>query len=159
MGVIVQDTDFQAGSRYYIAQSAYESADINNFIDDHEEDTIHKLLGEDLGDLFIADINNTTHKPNTQIYTDIFDLGIKEILKAKVWLQFMAEQAARNTTSGNVQVEGDNAKRASFQIVYNKYNDSKKWWDKVQQYILEHSEDYPDYVGCEFELVHWALGN
>jgi hypothetical protein len=170
MGVIVQVSDFNSGE-FYIARSTHANTDLSVYIDRVETDYIYRLLGKTLGDLFFDDLSS--YIPQTARFTTIFQelnenvgsyrvhsKGIKKILMARIWFEYMCEQSVKNTVVGNVTAKADISEVASFDVVYNKYNASYLWWKSVQYYVLNNAATYPEYVNSEaddFNLEHWSL--
>lgn len=159
---IIQLSDFVG--QYHIARSTDSDTDLQSYIDSYEQDYLERLLGVSLAELFIADLS--AGEPQTQIYIDIFEefaddndgypmksKGIKDILLRCVWFEYMRRHGIKNTTSGNVNSTMDLSEPAMGNRTHicRVYNDVEKSWVAIQWYILQHSTDYPDFYGQEFE--------
>lgn len=164
MPILLATTDFAAGE-YQIAQTAEDTALLQTYIDKHETSLIRRILGKELGDLFIANIADGSGR-----YYDIkqpfFEQedgdgyvyeskGMKDALMGLIYCLFVSENQVRHTQSGvtlqssevsstlspeNAALKGDYA-----------WNDGVTSIQAIQWYCgVEHSDVYTEYAGTFF---------
>jgi hypothetical protein len=165
MGLLVDNTDFSSG-KYKIAQGSF--SDLTSYIDKYESIYLRRLLGVELYNLFENDVDSNTKQPVTQKFIDIFDPisedddseiriseGMKEMLKGFIYFEYVRSQKFKNTVSGTVVNQPENAKDAQFSNthIYNIYNEAVLSADTIQWYINENSSVYPEYNGQEFQIT------
>ncbi len=147
--LIIQPSDFKTG-RFKIAQSNVSVLDIQACIDEWEKYYIYQLLSNNsfpnnipptqgLADLFIADI--TTGQPSASRFVKIFNSmheqdgqmlrmskGIKYILQASIFYQYIRDNGATSTQSGvaNMNVDGGSKSDYINQIRY-----AEKRWNEM----------------------------
>lgn len=172
--IILNTTDFLPpnGNYFYkIAQDDSNTGVLQQYIDKWEKKWIHTILGQPLGDLFIAALTPVPPAQPTGasgVYANIFagisindandgyalrySEGFKNILMAKVYFEYIKDGQYKNTMTGLSTSDVDTEKRLSYQNVYmaaeNKFNDSIEWIRCVQWYCLIYDPtDFPNFYG------------
>ncbi|HEX4888576.1 MAG TPA: hypothetical protein VFV37_11065 [Luteibaculaceae bacterium] len=110
---MIQTTDFVG--KYAIAQNRYTEAELEAYLTTQNV-MVKKILGNDLGTLFLADLSGGV--PQTPIYINIFNpftyvyrdcfvecVGLKEILVQYFYHLYTSEQPIVNQISGNGKLE------------------------------------------------------
>jgi len=148
-----------------------------NVIRDERENTyIFKLLGAELGNLFIADLD-ANGVPQTARFTDIFEAfaedvssgfcfewmtinglveskGIKQYLIDTVWFYFARNNPVLITTGGNKISESENSSNsadgATLGRIYNKAVDTGL---AIQWFIEDKPTIYPEYNGQKLKYI------
>ena len=164
--IFLQPSDFKG--RFAIGQNGFSADDLDDFIEFYEKDYLTDLLGCELFDLFIADLDQGV--PQTQIYIDIFEeicvdlecgiiksQGMIAMLKAFIYFEFARKSDDRVTISGNIRGSSDNSKKptqrqASLYLFHNEGLDSYK---NIQLFIVENEEDYPEFNGQPKDTATW----
>lgn len=125
-----------------------------------EPQFIYKLLGAELGGLFISDLD-ASGVPVTARFTDIFEafqldynceviesLGIKEMIKSIIWFYFARNNNVTISLGGNNASVSQNSVHASDHAnLARNYNKAIRTARAIQHYIRENSTDYPEYNG------------
>lgn len=171
MGKIVRTTDFVG--KYSIAQNSFITPKLQAFIDKFEKVYLYDMLGVTLGDLLYNDIAPGTFlPPATAVYAKLFNPlqvtgicqswrseGIKDMLTAFIYWEFVKDQAAVNTITGpvNQQNEVSNLIDWNNTNVYDNYNAGVRSYTVIQEYVLQNKTDYPDYAGITKTLNSWAI--
>ena len=171
MGLLITKDDFTGVN----AISKSISSNIDAYIAEWEERYLVELLGASLFKLFKADVNGTTKIPNTLIYQNIYNAiaedysilylgcdsniiisrGMKEMLVAFIWYQFIVGEKYRSTNTGIVVDSNEVSRNNDFTEgnVFVKYNTAVKDYNSIQQYIIINSVDYPLYNGLNKSLM------
>lgn len=159
MGLLIQKTDFVG--KWTLAKNANDN--ISAYIEQYEESLLIQLLGKDLFELFKDDVNVTTHKPETAKYLVIYEKlvldwcgrewqsdGMKNMLLGLIYFEQSRDNRQKQSMAGLVQPKVETADAASPTLVYTRYNDAVLTAKIIQQYILDNSEEYPDFNGQDF---------
>lgn len=169
--MIINASDFQSGF-YRIPTTQYTEDALTEAIETYEKAYLLCLLGVELGDLFIADLNNGV--PQTQRFIDIFEpfvkeihckkwvsQGIKKFLLGAVYWEIMNDRNWVPTEGGNVSNKKENSELINFdnniRIAEKRFNESKFTADAIQMFICDESETYPEYNGEHFKVKYSAL--
>ena len=113
MGLVLSSSeDFNFG-KYQINDADVTRQNLKEYVKQNEKKLIYELLGIELGDLFIADLD-ADKKPQTQRFIKIFEPlafnfghklimsdGIKELLQGFVFSEFVKEQNFKNNINGS----------------------------------------------------------
>jgi len=157
-------------NRFAISQNKYDVVDLRSYIDTYEKYYLIDLLGKELYDLFIADLDPITGLPVTPRFIDIYNeiyldenrcnevsisRGIPELLKDFVYFEYTREQQIKNTITGNVKSNNENSVKANnsssrMMKLYNKGVDS---FNVIAEYIVDNSATYPEYKGIIKEYI------
>jgi len=161
--------DFGKG-KYELHKGMYEQQKINQYIDKYEKSYLIKLLGVDLFNLFVADLDPVTFKPVTPIYLALYDSfeyddscniviseGMIDVIKGFVYFQYLKDQTNQVWVSGSVQPVGENSDNVSTlnMMIYTRYNDSIRSYKAIQQYICDNLNDYTDFNGKSLKTAYW----
>jgi len=160
MGIIIDSSDFTG--KYSINKNDNTTRDLDDYIELYEKMFIYQLLGIELGDLFISDIDDETKEPVTDIYVKIFNplyvkycsklhqsKGILELLKGLVYTEFTKEQNFKNNINGNSQnlyESGENVPAYKNGIIV-KYNQILETYNSIQIYCKQNKTDYSLFDG------------
>ena len=158
---------------YQISKGGNQEEKLQPYIDNVESNFLMNLLGCDLYNLFISDIDPVTNLPLTDRFLNIYNAfsvdvesftgcqkrskGIKEMLKGFVYYVFVRDSDYFNTVSGNVKHQFSNSLSAN-QIeigLTGRYNLSLVTYSNIQWYINENSTDYPEFNGINLEPITW----
>ena len=164
MGLVITDYDFDEG-KYVINDNDITRHDLKEYISDYERKFIYQLLGIELGDLFIADLNQEFKTPTTARFFKIFNplyfksthpyntvvqsKGMIDVLKGLVYTEFVKEQNFKNNFNGNSQnlfESGENVPAYKNGVII-KYNQALDSYKAIQEYICDNSTDYPEFDG------------
>ena len=163
MGLVITDYDFDEG-KYVINDNDITRQDLKEYIDDYELKFIYQLLGIELGDLFIADLDPETKTPTTTRFFKIFNplyfksqscdritqsKGMIDVLKGFVYTEFVKEQNFKNNFNGNSQnlfESGTNLPAYKNGVIV-KFNQALDSYNAIQEYICENQDDYPEFDG------------
>ena len=164
MGLLVTVDDFVG--YYKVAKNQFNEDDLNFAIDDNEESYLKLVLGDDLGKLFIADIDATTKLPVTQkylnIYNKLFDSneneskGIKDMILCFIYFEFRKNNITVNTPTGTINTKVENAinVNAGSDMVI-RYNRAIASGIAIQNYITDNYSDYPDFTRKELRYEYF----
>lgn len=169
MPTITKIADYN--SRYQVAKDSYSKKTLQVYIDELETTLIRDLLGVELGNLFIADLD-LDGVPQTQRFIDIYNAfavqedcgtiwssyGMKDYLIGQIYYDY-----ARNTNTYNSQIGNKSAIGENSEIAGNMIHDLSQRFNKaivngksIQWYCGCHlPEDYPEYKGVELDYTHW----
>lgn len=169
MGILISSADFVG--TYAIATDVYTSADLDLMITEKEEDMLVDLLGQELYDLFFADLIDGV--PQTEIYLTIYNKlrftsnlfcmpngvivkskGMKVMLLSWVYFYFVRKQPVDNAIGGNVSSKSTISDSVNqFMPLINYYNDSVDTYRAIQQYIIQNKTTYPTFQGVTKQMT------
>ncbi len=157
---ITQQTDYITG-KYTLAFDKLNLKDFNAYRDDTEQSKLDNLLGCDLAELFINDLDNSG-VPQDPRFTVIFNKlcveycgkqyisqGIKKMLQGFVWHEVSRYKEAASQQVGTKILISENAENAGFLSSrgLHLYNLSINDYLTIQYYICQNIETYPEYNG------------
>ena len=165
--ILLETTDFDAGE-YAIAQTNETTALLQTYIDKYEAPYIKRILGDELGLLFIEDIQGEDSDSEAVAarmiaIRDAFFIqedsgcvheseGMKEVLKAIVFYFFVSKTQVKHSQSGVITnaaevsniAQPENATR----FAETKFNGALSSIEAIQWYCgTEESATYPEYEG------------
>jgi hypothetical protein len=171
--LIIKTTDFVGFQG--LAQSINTTPVLQAYIDLYEKRYLMWLLGETLGNLFIADLVNGV--PQTQRFIDLFNSfdkqntfdnwnfcwdydcnyqnrkgmrhsdGIKQILLNCVFYHYVTDTDAQHTQSSVQQSQSDTSKNAdAWRFGERRFNTGLDSWEDIRWFILINKTIYPEYV-------------
>ena len=167
MARILKISDFESG-KYDISLNQYTEEDFEKYIDDYEKRYLEDLLGVDLANRLLSDIDPQTGLPVTPELLFIFEpfsydynhcivrsQGIRHILSGFIWSEYVKDQNVKNTISGSVRQinevsQGVSHWSAQYQERYNL--SVRNYWN-VQFYIIHNKKDYQDFNGQVKEIL------
>ena len=142
---------------YDVSKDSFTEEDLENYITKLEPVILSKLLGVELYNLFVADLD-TNNVPQTQIYLDIYNAfnvdynstiissyGMLEMMKGFIYYDYMRDSQFSSVITGKVDSDFANSRKVS-SIEYGlqeRYNIAVQTAWNIQWYICEHLTDYP----------------
>ena len=167
MATLIEKADFVG--EYAISSDAKTNSILDSLIDEIEIRTMYELLGKTLADAFLADADANGGVPTDPNYLIIYNrlmldvhqmhcycnadsyysFGIKEMLKAFVYVQFNIRIAQVSTTVGlrNVQASVSNSAKLDGKYITNVQNKGVEAFRTIQNYIYDNQSDFPDFEG------------
>lgn len=170
--LIIKQSDFTGFQG--VAQAINSTPVLQAYIDLYEKKYLMWLLGEDLGNLFIANLSPTTHIPTSSRFLDIFNSfdkqdsnstlfcenyfedggsrmrhsdGIKQLLINCVFYHYVFDTDNQSSQSGITKSSVDAAKTASAsRFAERRFNVALDTWDSIKWFILQNTTAYPEYV-------------
>jgi len=173
---IIQTTDFTG--KYKLATSNNTTADIQAMIDRWEKFYLYQLLGQTLGDLFVADC--TTHVPVTArflAFYNAFNLqdgvimrssqGLKDYLLACIFYEYVFDVQSQSTQAGVGTTNVDTADQSdAARYAERRFNDALSTYDAIRKYIgngftnnnvsVGGYATYPEYVEVKKMQGRWS---
>jgi hypothetical protein len=157
--MIVQVTDFTG--KYELHTGMYAQGNIQAYIDKYEVRYLRQLLGVELCNDFIADLNiqNVPKSPNfLDIYNpfaydsgynfylfnglyegtgQLLSDGIKEMLLGFIYFEYAKDLVNQMTPFGNVKPKSENSDVANtlFSMMYARYNEAITTYRAIQHYV------------------------
>ncbi len=166
MANIVDISDFSSG-RNSIATNRFQTDNLEEYITEQQDDVLFTILGNELQDLFIADLD-VNGVPQTQRFIDIYNTlvvevhgdefkskGMKEMLKGIIHFRYVADQLATQNTTGVDRSQNENSTPVNSlgYDFYTRCNNSIEMSWVIQHYICQNTDVYPEYNGKRIELV------
>jgi len=167
--LLVSTTDFTG--QYAIATDVKTAAKLQSYIDTYEEEYILKLLGKELGDLFIASVSGGV--PVGARYLTIFNeltyedscgvlrisKGMLTYLVAAIFYHYVADGMTESTQAGIGTANVDTALRGSLATqlrhAESRFNEALKTAWAIQEYCnTEEPATYPEYNGQTLEVAY-----
>jgi hypothetical protein len=167
--IILDISDFSSG-KFALHSGMYTTTDIQSYIDKYEKRYLLDLLGADLGNEFVTDIQIGGGSPTESRFIDIYapieldyghelilSDGIKEMLKGFIYFEYLKDQVSTVTAVGMLTPKGENSEPVSglFTQMYTRYNDAVRSYKGVQKYIWTKHGDYSGFNGRNKSLVYW----
>lgn len=159
---LVLNSDFTG--KYELSLTQYNTSVIDAYITKYTKRYLLKLLGSELYDLFIADLNGATPQvPQTTPYTTIFNEfhlningelvvsnGIVEMLKGFIYYEYAKDITNVQTPIGAVNPSGENGiKMQPNMMLTTRYNEAVDTYNAIQNYIEYNIQDFATYNGVE----------
>jgi hypothetical protein len=164
---ILLNTDFTG--KYHIALTKFNDNDIDAYIEKYEKKYLMKLLGVELYNLFIdeLDLNNPPVNP---IYKVIFDPlsfddgcdivvsnGMKEMLKGFIYFHWVFDEQQQQTPIGTTKQSSENSQVLNITgLSVTRFNEGVETYKAIQRYIELNQSDYiafnGQYLGYEYIL-------
>ena len=123
--------------KYELHTGMYDNAKLQTYINKYEARYLRELLGIDLYNEFISDLNssNAPKSPNfikifqplyedVTMYSMLESDGMLEMLKGFIYFEYSKDQMMQQTTFGGVQQKAENSKvlNSLQTLIYNRYN-------------------------------------
>lgn len=156
---ILQASDF--ANKFEIHTNGVNLLKLTSYIERYEESYIIDMLGVELGELFLADLEEPLPYP---IYTFLYEpfnyqndyeilksRGVVDMLLGFIYFEYLRDMKVQQTINIPVKVKGQNSDRANTlnMGLFERYNDSIVTYQAIQKYICENTEDYPTFKGVE----------
>jgi len=155
--------------KYKIAKDCYSKIDLEFYIEKYEKSYLQDLLGCELYDAFIADLDtNEPPVPQTQVFLDIFDSfcendgcglmyrsdGIVDMLKGFVYYHYVLDQKFKNNINGTMVSESSFSREVdlSKSTMEDRYNLAVNSYVSIQLYIIDNSTLYPEFNGVKKKM-------
>lgn len=143
-----------------------EPNEVTPFIEAYQFDLIYLIMGAELGDLFIADLD-ANGVPQTQRFEDLYNAfvedynsclvkseGIKEMVKIYLYSKLAANNNISFNMAANVVKQGENSVTTSSAMwIAKKYNQAIATAKAIQWYIGQNSSVYPEENMQEIEYL------
>jgi hypothetical protein len=165
MGLIVNTTDFTG--RYELALNPLLTTKLDAYITEFEKSFIYKVLGTELGALFIADlgVGGLPVSPEyLTLYNELFfdycktqyqSKGLKPTLLGLIYFHVITEgRLSTSPLNGANQPQVTGGEVNSRTELYNRYNTSVDSIKAIHIYCLDNSATYPTFNGVKF-LYNW----
>lgn len=163
---IVQITDFKVG-RFKIPTKTYSDNDLQSYIDRYHRHYLIRLLGIELYDLFIADLDplGVPQDPNYLAFYNPFTIqengcfcdseGMKEMIKALIYFHYVRDKNTVLTTIGPKQKRGENSQTLDIvsHDITTRYNEGINTYDCIQKKLHDDPTTYPEYDGVVTEKI------
>lgn len=167
MANIVELADF-VGS-FELQEDQFTADTFDPIRDEYERQFVYKVLGAELGKLFLADFDAntpTTLDPRFQAIYDAFiedynfciveSKGIKEMTKSVVWFFFARDNNITISLGGNKSHKSENSDPSADGLNLAKnYNKAIRTGHAIQWYICQNSSTYPEYNG---QALNYIIG-
>lgn len=164
MANLVEITDFEG--QFQIARDNFTKAIFDDYRDEKQFNLIYKLLGAELGQLFIDDLD-ANGVPVTARFTAIYEAfivddgssvreskGIKEMTIAYIYYYWCRDNNRNVGITGNTKNKGENSDVIeTVDWIVRAYNKAIATYKEIQWYIGENSTDYPEYNGVPREYL------
>jgi hypothetical protein len=141
------------------------------FIDTFQKNYLQDLLGCELYDLYIADLNGTGD-PQTQRFIDIYNafcldedkcqrqvrsIGIFEMNKRFIYFEWERQNKTKNSQTGPVVNQNEVSREADFSEagLYRIYNEAVKTYQAIEWFICDNLTVYPEYNGINKKKTSW----
>lgn len=147
--MFITPTDFTG--KYELHRGMYTQNTIQDYIDIYVKRYLIDLLGADLYDLFIADldVNQIPLSPNYQkiyfpfhmdgnIETTVISEGLKQMLKGFVYFEYVKDLTNQNTINGQTIPQNENSLTATslYSMMYTRFNEAVRTYRAIQWYIV-----------------------
>ena len=172
MGTFVNTSDFSGVKN--ISQNSFTKKDLDLYITEFEVEYLQNLLGCELYDLFIADLD-PDNLPQSQRFIDIFypfcideansffchyqlkSKGIVEMLKCFIYWEFVSNQKYVDTITGIIVENNENSRETKYgeTQIYKIYNKAITSYRAIQKYIYDNSTSYPEFNGIFKDKNTW----
>jgi len=162
---LTTQTDYKGTVR--ISQNGLDGDILQDYLDEKEPMYLKDLLGCDLYDLYVADLD-VNEIPQTAPYTTIFNpicndddcdqkrsRGIKEMLKGFMYFEYVRDQHQINSSIGVSRSKGvaSDMILPGSSIINKPYNLAVKDYQAIQYYICQNMTDFPTYEGLKKEAI------
>lgn len=166
--ILVTTEDFTGF--YLLALADKTRPVLEQFIEDYEKKYILKLLGKELGELLIADIegedsdsqaiedrfqvliNPFTEQSSCKIYESE---GLKKLLVALIYYHYVTETQTEHTQAGVTVPQSENSNilspEGATRTAEKRWNKALDFIEAIQWYCQDFKpSDYPEYDGLKF---------
>lgn len=162
--MIISTTQFI--NKYELSKGMYDTAKIEAYIDKYEKRYLIELLGPELYDEFMSDldVSNVPQSPNFEYIfnpfhttispsTVLISEGIVEMLLGFIYFEYAKDLINQMTPFGNVKPmsENSNVVSGNSTMIYNRYNEAIKTYRAIQMYIM-FNQNMP--IG---EVISWEV--
>lgn len=146
--------------------AGYKTTDMDVYIERYEVNYLVEMLGKELYDIFIVEIEIPIidpiyeklllpfiEQPNYEI---INSKGVSDMLLGFIYFEWQRDQIVQQTANGAVKIKGTNSERAGIQNsnIFGRYNESIKTYKAIQEYITLNSDIYPTFKGVDKDISY-----
>lgn len=161
---IIEITDFTGA--YSISTDEFTEVEFEVIRDDEQFAVIYDMLGAELGQLFIDDLDSSGI-PQEARFTSLYEAfktdycgaiikseGIKAMVKYDLYFKIVRDNNITVAITGNLKSEGENSSpEQSTAWLVRTYNRMIDTAQAIQWFICQNSADYPEYNGQEMEFI------
>jgi hypothetical protein len=161
-------TSSEFNNKFELSVGMYSDDKIQAYIDRYEESYLVQLLGVELYNLFIADLD-VSNVPQASRFVKIFNpfneqvafslmmsKGIKDMLMGFIYFEYLKDLITQTTSVGVVKPEEQNSKViTAHTTIYGKYNESIKTFNAIQDYIFFNMNTYTEFRGIGKQYAYW----
>ena len=166
MARFVNIGDFE--NKFELSTGMYSNSKLQNYIDRYEDIYLVEMLGVELYNQFIADLNLQNY-PNSNKFIKLFNAfneqisftlmiskGMKDMLVGFIYFEYLKDLVTQTTSVGVTKPQEQNSKViTSHTTIYGRYNESIKTYNAIQEYILFNMTDYADFKGVQKLYAYW----
>lgn len=151
---------------FQIQEDINTESKFNAIRDEWDRLYIRKLLGAELGNLFLTNFDDNSGVPTGRyatIYAAIQEddngyllesKGIKFFIKGIIWYYFARQNQITISTGGNKSSKSENAESTDNATIFARnYNASIRTGKAIQRYIRQNSSTYPEYNGQDLDFL------
>ena len=159
---LTQLSDYQVG-RYKAPLNQFDAKDLLSDLPFWEDKYLCDLLGNELMELFIADLDSD-NVPQTERFQKIYNklvfidhcqnvkrrsLSMLDMIKGFVLFEFSIAIENQSSLVGTKGNKSENSKKMpmSSSKIPELYNHSIDYYEAIQVYICQNYEDYPEFAG------------
>lgn len=154
--------------KFELSTGMYSNPKIDEYIDRYEDQYLIQLLGVELYNLFIADLDSN-NIPQSDRFKKIFDpfneqigfslmmsRGIKDMLIGFIYFEYLKDLITKTTNVGVTKPQEQNSKIiTAHTTIYGRYNESIRTYNAIQEYILLSMNDYNEFKGVQKLYAYW----
>jgi len=166
MGLFVEISDFT--SKFALSTGMYANTNIQSYIDRYEDLYLTELLGINLYNDFIADLD-VDNLPQAVKFEKIFNAfkeemdirliiskGMKDMLLGFIYFEYMKDQVTQMTPNGVVKQSNElSTPISAHTTIYTRYNESVKTYRAIQDYIMLNLGTYDNFRGFTKQYAYW----
>lgn len=172
--ILVVKSDFIG--LFELARTPFTDTTLQAYIDEYEESTICKILGVELGKLFIEALqSSSTLDPRFEAIKDAFieqatgqcvkkiyeSKGMKQILASVVFYKYVSKSQLKHSQVGVVLNKAETSDvtsvRAAMRFGESKYNQALEWVEAIQHKCKSDKVTYPEYAGICFDPEYSSI--
>lgn len=156
-----------------IAQDCYSESDLQCYIDKFEDLYLCMLLGDELMQLYIADLTADPRDPRFSVIEDRFckvlsdctcneekyiSCGIKDMLACFIFYHYVIEQQYQNTMTGTVTLNNSQSHKvdnhALLGVAERRFNLGVDTYRAIQACLRDDDDLYPEFEGCGIDYKY-----
>jgi hypothetical protein len=169
--ILLALSDFEAGF-HHLAESSDTEADLQIYIDRYEKPYIVRILGVELAELFIANMQGTPAAPYTTLRDEFYEQddcdkiwhsrGMKDFLKSAIFYHYITEAQAQHTQTGVTSQQAETSNVVGFENAHRyaerRFNESLPTVEAIQwKCETDAPDDFPTYNGTKIRANFYAL--
>ena len=161
---ITKVSDYSRGGSYSLPLNKLTIKEFTPYIEETEERWLCYLLGKELSDLFLSDLDPVTNLPVTPRFIEIYErffkdsircslklesIGIKSFLQGLVCFYYLRSNNISNGMMGAQSNDSENSihEGLSRTQVIQLYNQSVETLKNIQEFICDNMDTYPEFKG------------